>query len=203
MERKKSNIGTWYRLGFAALAVIGCLMLAAGVSFARYRTDTVGGLAIQTQGTSYVYLGGVFNNAFTEGAGNWSVNDEGKMQLAFMLSNQGATAETAAPGDQEVYLRVLVSEGIGNETLQLILTTPEGENVMGEPVPIEKTTPLYTQFGPGWIYYFRDATTREELTWKLKGGQRSEVSMTLTANYETMPDTSLIQLQATGRPAND
>lgn len=201
MERKQSNIGTWYRLGFAALLVVACIMLAAGTAFARYRTEREGELFIQTQAPSYVYLGGVFNGEFTAGGGNWQVNDEGKPQLQFMLSNQGMT-ETAAPGDQEVFLRVLVSEGIGNETLQLILTTPEGENVMGEAVPVGKNTPLYLQFGAGWIYTFRDANG-EELTWKLEGGQRSEVIMTLTANYATMPDATLIQLQATGRPAND
>lgn len=201
MAHKKLNIGTWYRLGFAALAVIGCLLLAVGATFARYRTDSEADLALRVQATSYVYVGGVFNGEFTAGSGNWQVNEEGKPQLQFMLSNQG-TADTPALADQEVWLRVLVSEGIGNERLQLILTTPDGENIMGTPVPIGTTTPLYQQFGPGWVYTFRDANATE-LTWELTGGDRSELTMTLTANGDFIPDTTLIQLQATGRPAND
>ena len=201
MNVRKSNIGTWYRLALATLAVVLCVILAAGTAFARYRTESEAEIAIQAQAVSYVYLGGVFNGEFTAGSGNWQNNDEGNPQLQFMLSNQGV-AEAAAPGDQEVWLRVLVSETLGNQGLQLVLTTPDRKNIMATPTPIGKTTPLYQQFGPGWIYTFQD-TNGEELTWELDGGVRSEVTMTLTALCDIVPDTSLIQLQATGRPAND
>lgn len=111
MNRRKSNISPWYRMGLATVLSAACLVTAIGTAYARYAGDKVtGNIGFAIRGSADVHLGTLDSEGnFLQEESAWQETD-GKLQLAFALSN-GTGAEDYAQGNQKVVIRVVGSLG--------------------------------------------------------------------------------------------
>lgn len=212
MKRWKLNISSWYSLGLTALLVISCLVVSTGMAWARYRTEETESIYFKAREPVSVYLGKVEygeGNA-AEGKfvqtneGSWELNENGQLQLRFAVAN-GTSEAAFEERNQEVYVRIVGSLGIQTvaDNISLKLTYPNEENpdtpnvVKATAVRIDPNSTLYSTYGDGWVFTFREEG--EELTWTLEGGELSYIEMDLTVEGGTMADTSLLQLQIASR----
>lgn len=212
MKRWKLNISSWYSLGLTALLVISCLVVSTGMAWARYRTEETESIYFKAREPVSVYLGKVEygeGNA-AEGKfvqtneGSWELNEGGQLQLRFAVAN-GTSEAAFEERNQEVYVRIVGSLGIQTvaDNISLKLTYPNEENpdtlnvVKATAVRIDPNSTLYSTYGDGWVFTFREEG--EELTWTLEGGELSYIEMDLTVEGGTMADTSLLQLQIASR----
>ena len=212
MKRWKLNISSWYSLGLTALLVISCLVVSTGMAWARYRTEETGSIYFKAREPVSVYLGKVEygeGNA-AEGKfvqtneGSWELNENGQLQLRFAVAN-GTSEAAFEERNQEVYVRIVGSLGIQTvaDNISLKLTYPNEENpdtpnvVKATAVRIDPNSTLYSTYGDGWVFTFREEG--EELTWTLEGGELSYIEMDLTVEGGTLADTSLLQLQIASR----
>ena len=212
MKRWKLNISSWYSLGLTALLVISCLVVSTGMAWARYRTEGTERIYFKAREPVSVYLGKVEygeGNA-AEGKfvqtneGSWELNEDGQLQLRFAVAN-GTSEAAFEERNQEVYVRIVGSLGIQTvaDNISLKLTYPNEENpdtpnmVKATAVRIDPNSTLYSTYGDGWVFTFREEG--EELTWTLEGGELSYIEMDLTVEGGTLADTSLLQLQIASR----
>ena len=212
MKRWKLNISSWYSLGLTALLVISCLVVSTGMAWARYRTEETESIYFKAREPVSVYLGKVEygeGNA-AEGKfvqtneGSWELNEDGQLQLRFAVAN-GTSEAAFEERNQEVYVRIVGSLGIQTvaDNISLKLTYPNEENpdtpnvVKATAVRIDPNSTLYSTYGDGWVFTFREEG--EELTWTLEGGELSYIEMDLTVEGGTLADTSLLQLQIASR----
>ena len=212
MKRWKLNISSWYSLGLTALLVISCLVVSTGMAWARYRTEETESIYFKAREPVSVYLGKVEygeGNA-AEGKfvqtneGSWELNEGGQLQLRFAVAN-GTSEAAFEERNQEVYVRIVGSLGIQTvaDNISLKLTYPNEENpdtpnvVKATAVRIDPNSTLYSTYGDGWVFTFREEG--EELTWTLEGGELSYIEMDLTVEGGTLADTSLLQLQIASR----
>lgn len=212
MKRWKLNISSWYSLGLTALLVISCLVVSTGMAWARYRTEETESIYFKAREPVSVYLGkveyGEGNAAEGEfvqtNEGSWELNEDGQLQLRFAVAN-GTSEAAFEERNQEVYVRIVGSLGIQTvaDTISLKLTYPNEEKpdtpnvVKATAVRIDPNSTLYSTYGDGWVFTFREEG--EELTWTLEGGELSYIEMDLTVEGGTMADTSLLQLQIASR----
>lgn len=212
MKRWKLNISSWYSLGLTALLVISCLVVSTGMAWARYRTEETESIYFKAREPVSVYLGkveyGEGNAAEGEfvqtNEGSWELNEDGQLQLRFAVAN-GTSEAAFEERNQEVYVRIVGSLGIQTvaDNISLKLTYPNEENpdtpnvVKATAVRIDPNSTLYSTYGDGWVFTFREEG--EELTWTLEGGELSYIEMDLTVEGGTMAGTSLLQLQIASR----
>ena len=212
MKRWKLNISSWYSLGLTALLVISCLVVSTGMAWARYRTEETESIYFKAREPVSVYLGkveyGEGNAAEGEfvqtNEGSWELNEDGQLQLRFAVAN-GTSEAAFEERNQEVYVRIVGSLGIQTvaDNISLKLTYPNEEKpdtpnvVKATAVRIDPNSTLYSTYGDGWVFTFREEG--EELTWTLEGGELSYIEMDLTVEGGTMADTSLLQLQIASR----
>ena len=193
MNPRKLHISPGLLMGIVALLVVGCLLMAVGVSFARYRDDLKGDIQIQPEQPAEVYLGCVAEGTFVNQQSAWTEID-GKMQLSFAVSN-GIAQDSFSQQDQQARLRIVASLGAWSEsTTDTIYLTVDGQTYTAVAERIPEGSALHTQFGDGWILRFQDAQG-EEPVWTLPAEQWSYISMLMYFDAAAIPDTSLLQLQ--------
>ena len=193
MNPRKLHISPWLLWGMIALLVVGCLLMAVGVSYARYRNDLQGDIRIQPDQPAQVYLGCVAEGRFVAQQSSWTEVD-GTLQLPFAISN-GTAQDAYSQQNQQVRLRVIASLGAWseNETDKIHLTV-DGQTYTAVAEPIMAGSVLHTQFGDGWILHFQDSEGNEPV-WDLAGDQWNHIPMLMYFDAAAMPDTSLLQLQ--------
>lgn len=210
MKRRKSNISLWRLLGLTAVVVIGCLLAATGKSLARYKAETEGSLWFSAQVPEEVYLGKVVQSADgtsssfdPEAEGSWEMVD-GCLQMSFAVAN-GAEEEEYAEKDQQFRVQLVGSLGVwdGTQTVEVKLLVPtqedptDNEEFAATATRIQPQSPMYSEFGDGWVFSFRD-DREEELTWILEGGKFSVCEMYIVLEGTELTDSSLLQLQIVG-----
>lgn len=207
MTRRKSNISAWCVLALSVVLTVGCLAVSVGTAFARYREDVNGEVSLRVREPAQVYLwsGSDPSSEYTSGVGSW-VENNGDRELNFMVTNVGSNGQIP-DATQEFYLRMVASlgawDGQSQLTVRLTWTREEtSESVEATITRIEPDTPLYKNFGEGWLFTFRDKKDRE-LLWELEGDTRSTISMQLTMENGEPVDSSLFLLQVTGNMATD
>lgn len=207
MTRRKSNISAWCLLALAAVLTAGCLAVSVGTAFARYREEVNGDVGLRVREPAQVYLwsGNDPTAEYTSGVGSWTDNN-GTQELNFMVTNVGRDGEIP-DADQEFYLRMVASlgawDGESQPTVRLTWTQNEkSESVEATLTRIQKDTPLYEEYGEGWLVTFTDKK-QKELLWSLKGDKRSTVSMQLALENGQPVDTSLFMLQVVGNMTAD
>ena len=107
--------------------------------------------------------------------------------------------------DHQVRIRVVGSPGVwdGAKAAEIQLLVPKKMDVtqydayQATVTKIQPQSPMYAQFGDGWVFTFHNKIG-EELTWNLTGGQFSCYEMRLVLADETLMDTSFLQLQVIG-----
>lgn len=140
MNRKKLNILAWYALGLAAVLVTFSLVLATGMTWARYRTDSSADLIYSTRSPMMVCLGKVEYVTTTEGeeakfvqtnTGEWIRGKDGQLQLDFAVANGISAKEKEFEiRDQQVCVRVVSTRGLlfDQEAIALKLMVPKPED---------------------------------------------------------------------------
>ncbi|MBE6967628.1 MAG: hypothetical protein E7444_04215 [Ruminococcaceae bacterium] len=210
MNRRKLHISQWCLLGLAAVLTVGGLLTAVGSTWARYRAETKETLLFSAREPKGIYLGQVRlaeddkTRLFDDQAqGTWeSVN--GKAQLDFAVAN-GTLPSDVAEEDQQFRIRLVGSPGIweGAQTAEIQLMVPKKTDASqydtyeAAVTKIEPQSPMYDQFGDGWVFTFHDKLG-DELTWNLVGGRFSCYEMRLVLENEMLTEASLLQLQVIG-----
>lgn len=202
MTGRKPHISAWCLIALAVLLTVGCLAVGVGTAYARYREEVDGDMGIQAKNTAKVYLwaGNDPEAEYVPGAGAW-VEKEGNLELAFLVTNTDSTRKFPS-GDQQFRLRLVGSPGAwvedGENLLRLTYTVGETtETLQAQVTRILPDTPLYTQFGDGWLFTFPDETGAET-RWTLEGGIRSTAAMQLVLENPQQTETSLLKLQLLG-----
>ena len=212
MNRRKLNISSWYSLGLAVVLMVTCLLLSAGATFARYRSEVGKSIIFKVRQPVTVCLGSVeYGEGHPEEGrfirtdeGNWTQDDNDNLHLKFAIAN-GETELSFEQLDQEVGVRLIGTLGIQSEAddISVMLTFPkadepeEFETVEAKVVRIAAGSAMHATFGDGWVFCFTDKKG-EELTWTLEGGKLSWTEMELIMEGATPIDTSFLQLQITG-----
>lgn len=192
MNQRKLHISPWVALLLAAVAVLGCVLAAVGVSFARYRSASGWEYQFQAQQSGSVLLGVMDGGTFTQKESAW-VRVDDQLQLHFAVSN-GTGADAFAALRQDVSIRVIAS--LGNWSDKLTLTV--GENTYtATATAIRAGSALHRTFGDGWVLRFLDEQGNE-LHWTLSGAEWESIAMQLTLTGDGLTDTSLLQLQVVG-----
>lgn len=209
--KRKPNISQWYLLGLAAILVVGCLTVAVGTTFARYRDEITQLVSFQVRQFNKVYLGSLEYSAYSGRGGTFVRSDEtywqeygGDLMLNFAVGN-GTSEEDFADADQKVQIRLIGSLGAWYPSgdMKLTLTVPlqsdptQSETLEATVIRISEESPLYETFGDGWMFCFLDEIGRER-SWTLEGGKLSFISMDLIYENADLVDTSLLQLQVNG-----
>lgn len=198
MTSRKSHVTRRCAMGLLPLLLIGCLFLAVGTTWARYRTQIPGSAIFQAKDAPQVYLwGGVTaDGSFSPMPASWTKTGD-TATLDFCISN-GASVDSFSEAYTVVTVRLVGSLGLGaGENLAVQVTSSVLDApCMATVAPIEKGSSLYREFGDGWLYRFLDADGNE-LKWELAGGELSvvDVHLTFTEQADTPIDTSLLQLQ--------
>lgn len=189
MNQRKSYISPWVALLLAAVVVLGCILAAAGVTYARYRTGSTFDRIFSVRESGTVLLGKMDENgAFLQEQSTWQTVD-GITSLDFAISN-GTDAENWSKVNQQASIRVLAGPGTWDNSLTLTV----GEiNYVAVPTAIKEGSALYRSFGEGWVLQFLDEQGNE-LSWPLSGEGWSTISMKLTLSAN-LSDTSLLRLQ--------
>lgn len=193
MEPRKTHISPQLLLGLTALLVAGCLMVAVGVSFARYRTETKDGIIFHPYESGQIFLGCMEENGFVCQQSTWQTGEE-QLQLPFAISN-GADPDSCSTADQQARICLLVSLGAWQEQSgDSVSLTVDGTVYTGVAQRITEGSTLHTQFGDGWAFRFVDEAGNEPV-WELPGGQFTCIEMLLQVDSSAILDIGLMQLQ--------
>lgn len=215
MGQRQPNRGLRHMLRLTVLCLTACLVLACGVTFARYQTEfeTKSYSFVADRGAIFVYGGALYPDSetgvtsFYTNQARWSVVND-SAQMNFFVTN-GPAADQFSARDQKCSVQLITGIGVEqtdeNGTaprLSLILTY---QNIAGEqvsvfavPEPIAPGSYLYKSYGAGWLYRFRDESGNE-LLFDLKGGKFSFQNFTITASGTAEP--SLLELKISGEHA--
>lgn len=193
MDRQKLHISSRLMLTAALFLVIGCLVAASGVTFARYRVQQEAGFTFQAEKNAMICLGVEKDGAFALEQSTWFETVDGSMELSFAVSN-GRSAQVFAQADQMARVRLIATLGAwsAESTGELVLTVGEKTyTATAERIP--EGSALFSEFGDGWIFRFLNESG-EEHTFPLRGGALDYTVMQLRLNG-TMHDTNLLQLR--------
>lgn len=195
MNQRKSYISPWVALLLAAVVVLGCILAAAGVAYARYRSNNAFDRIFSVRENGTVLLGRMDETAgFLQEQSTWQTVD-GITSLDFAISN-GTDAENWSTVNQQACIRVLAGPGTWDNSLTLTV----GEvSYVAVPTAIKEGSALYRSFGEGWVLQFLDEQGNE-LTWPLSGEAWNAIPMKLTLSAN-LTDTRLLQLQVISEEA--
>ena len=176
------------------LLVIGCLVTAIGITFARYRTQWNGHMGFQAEKVGRLHLGTLDgSHSFTAAPAAWSQTENG-WQMPFAVAN-GLSDSDYTRLDQRVQVQLVASQGAWHAGSNETVTLTVGERVYTATAsPIPQGSTLHGQFGDGWVFRFRDENGNP-YSGELPGGSFACVSMLLTVSGTATEDASLLQLQ--------
>ena len=198
----KRNRMLWNQLGLSVVLLFVGILLVTGLTWSRFRSDVQGDQKYIPNVPSQVFLWGEkTESGFAQLPDTWKV-DGGTYEVPFTVTNGiyggEGQEDLYAQKDLNIYLRVAVTEGIGdaeNFSMQLRLKDETGTFYQATAQKIEENAPLYDTFGDGWVYVLRNNEGKEPM-FTLSGGEVSCLEATLV--YEVKPDTigySMMQLQ--------
>lgn len=177
------------------LLIVGCLVAAIGISFARYRDYWKGNMGFQAEKVGRLHLGTVTDDTFSSNQAAW-VQTESGWQMSFAVGN-GLSESDHAQLDQRVMLQLVASLGAWSDQSAGAVTLKVGETTYTATASrIPTGSALHTKFGDGWVFQFVD-TEGNAYTGELPGAAFGYIPMELTINSTSIMDTSLLQLQVT------
>lgn len=201
MNQKKSKPIAVRRLMLAVTLLLLCAVVTVGVTWARYQEEENSYLKYNTREPGMILLWSDYDpltGELTEGNRAWRFSN-GTGELDIYVSNGTSTVEYSEE-DQSVSIRLIGTLGISNAQVS-ILVSENGiaTRCTATPVPIQEGTPLYSTFGSGNTYIFRDEDGKE-LSWNLEGGTLSVLGVLIDVqNLEKVEDAALLQLQVLGK----
>lgn len=201
MNQKKSKPIAVWRLMLAVTLLLLCAVVAVGVTWARYQEEENSYLKYNTREPGAILLWSDYDpltGELTEGNRAWRFSN-GTGELDIYVSNGSSTIDYSEE-DQSVSIRLIGTLGISDAQVS-ILVSENGiaTRCTATPVPIQEGTPLYSTFGSGNTYIFRDEDGKE-LSWNLEGGTLSVLGVLINVqNLEKVEDAALLQLQVLGK----
>lgn len=201
MNQKKSKPIAVRRLMLAVTLLLLCAVVTVEVTWARYQEEENSYLKYNTREPGMILLWSDYDpltGELTEGNRAWRFSN-GTGELDIYVSNGTSTVEYSEE-DQSVSIRLIGTLGISNAQVS-ILVSENGiaTRCTATPVPIQEGTPLYSTFGSGNTYIFRDEDGKE-LSWNLEGGTLSVLGVLIDVqNLEKVEDAALLQLQVLGK----
>lgn len=217
MSAIKSKTKLWLPLLSVILICVLICVLAVPKSLARYETATEKQTGFKYQAaTNKVHLlngekdvnGSVImaEDGSFRSLSTWvaNKNDSGQIiensyVLDFILAN-GTNKSNACTYDQTAGLIVFASLGLENpENVEIVLNSGNIE-YKAVATEVQKGTPIYSKYGPGWTFKFYNASG-EELTWHLPGGVLSYKDLRLTVTGAGK-EATLLKLIATAGPGS-
>lgn len=215
MKHRKPNTIPWYMLTLTALLLVLSLVITAGVSLARYRSEREASASFQVRPIEAIYLG-ILSEPDEEGhvtfqpmdQGNWQTVD-GVTQLRFAVAN-GSSLDHYTQDDLVFQVRLISSLGLGvdSQPVNIVLSVPREDDpsqfqeYVAVMQPIEADSPIHSTFGDGWTFLFHDQNGKE-MIWELEGGKLSYIDLRLRQETTNITDISLLQLQITAGLAED
>jgi len=136
------------------LCAMSVLVLAVGISFARFRENWTETIPFQPEEPENLVL---------HQDSQW-LQEENTRQITFSLENTGADRAGGT-------IYGLVSEGIENSGKLSISLIREGLRYTAQAQPIVEGSALHKSFGNGWTYRFLD-DEGQEIVWTLQSAQR-------------------------------
>lgn len=199
---QKNNRMQLPQLGLSGILLLIVALLFVGVAWGRFRSEVQSDQKYTPRLPDQVYLWGEkTGESFATLPDTWKV-DGGTYEVPFTITNGIFGAEGQEDlfpkADMDIFLRIAVTEGIGNAenlSVQLRLKDETGTFYQATAEKIDEKSPLYSDFGDGWVYSFRN-NDGEEPRFTLQGGEVSCLEATLI--YTAEPDTigySMMQLQ--------
>lgn len=190
------------QLGLSGILLLMVALLFVGVAWGRFRSEIQNDQKYTPRVPDQVFLWGEKTaEGFDSLPDTWKV-EGGTYEVPFTVTNgiYGAEGqEDLYPSkDMDIFLRIAVTEGIGNAenlSVQLRLKDETGTFYQAAAQKIDENSPLYDEFGDGWVYTFRNNEGNEP-RFTLRGGEVSCLEATLV--YTVTPDTigySMMQLQ--------
>lgn len=177
------------------LLIVGCLVAAIGISFARYRDHWKGNMGFQAEKVGRLHLGTVTNDTFSAKQAAWEQTESG-WQMLFAVGN-GISENDHAQIDQRVTLQMVASLGAWSDQSAGAIALKVGKTTYTATASrIPTGSALHTKFGDGWVFQFVD-TEGNAYIGELSGSAFEFIPMELTINSTPIMDTSLLQLQVT------
>ena len=201
MNQKKSKPIAVRRLMLAVTLLLLCAVVTVGVTWARYQEEENSYLEYNTREPGMILLWSDYDpltGELTEGNRAWRFSN-GTGELDIYVSNGTSTVEYSEE-DQSVSIRLIGTLGISNAQVSIFVSeNGVATRCTATPVPIQEGTPLYSTFGSGNTYIFRDEDGKE-LSWNLEGGTLSVLGVLIDVqNLEKVEDAALLQLQVLGK----
>lgn len=192
----------WNKLGLSVVLLFMAMMLFVGVAWSRFRSEIQDDQLYTPREPSQVYLWGEkTETGFASLPDTWKA-DTGTYEVPFTVTNgiygSEGQEDLFAENDMDIFLRIAVTEGIANAenlSVQLRLKDEAGTFYQATAQKIDESSPLYSEFGNGWVYSFRNNDGAEP-HFTLSGGEVSCLEATLV--YTLQPDTvgySMMQMQ--------
>ena len=188
---------------------IGCLAVATGTAYARYRSEGEDDLLFEVRQPDQLVMGTIQEEKFVPLAPadqlQWTIDEtNGIASLTFTIAN-GSDKKNFSEKEQTVKLRML-----GTLNLAVTGTPPEltvtygseklnGETVektaVGEVSYLVKGTALHHSYGDSLLYTFYETTAegKDEVTWELPGGELSYVTLTIKMTGDISEKSGLLQ----------
>ena len=201
MNQKISKPIAVRRLMLAVTLLLLCAVVTVGVTWARYQEEENSYLEYNTREPGMILLWSDYDpltGELTEGNRAWRFSN-GTGELDIYVSNGTSTVEYSEE-DQSVSIRLIGTLGISNAQVSIFVSeNGVATRCTATPVPIQEGTPLYSTFGSGNTYIFRDEDGKE-LSWNLEGGTLSVLGVLIDVqNLEKVEDAALLQLQVLGK----
>lgn len=201
MHQKKNRPFALRRLVLTVSLLLLCIILAVGITWARYRAEEDSFLQYTTRDPGAVSLWAGYNEltgTLTAGEIPWTFSN-GTGTAQFYISN-GTSEADYSDEDLSAAIRLLVS--LNAADAQVELSVSDGSSTAtwgGTPVEIQEGTPLFTSFGGGTAYVFQNENG-SELDWNLEGGALSVLSVQIeVSNLEQLDGAALLQVQVVGK----
>lgn len=217
-QQKRNNL---YRYGICVviLCLCTCVVLATGVSYARYRTEFLTqSFQFSTQTPQSIYLHGEVaeGQAAKAQGGDWPECPTGwtvptmtgnqeillpDAELRFSVSNGNSIYEYASR-DQQFTVEIVAALTIENPdklTVQMTAESPDDgelQDYIAVPERILEGSFLYGSYGDGWIYRFYD-DEGEPLVFRLEGGYLNYQNFIIQVAGNVSP--SLLSLEISGQ----
>ena len=214
MKQHKRNKPMLYeqvlQLMLITILCVGCLSIAVGTTYARYRSESEEGLLFEMRQPDQVSLGTIQkvqdeDTFVLSDTLNWTIDEkDGLASLTFAVAN-GSDGKNYSFKDQLVRLRMIGSLSIAESgkipalTVTYVSEKLNGEKiektVQGEVSSIMEGSPLYHTHGHGFLYTFYETTPegKKELTWELPGEKLSYFTLTVKTTEEVSGTLGFLQ----------
>ncbi len=186
MEFQNRKRSTWLNFASLILLCVVLLFLGLGTAYARYEANWEDVLRMEYEAKSdQIYLTSVpKTEPITEEEAQKNAN-----VMRFILSN-GVSSEEYCDYDQTAAISLFATAGLKDVENIVITLTDGAMTYKASCYEVVEGMPLYSQYGPGWMYRFYDEDGGE-VSWHLSGLNHVSRKMSISVEGTTQFPTAL------------